>query len=137
MIMKTMNTLCDGGKWKGPVPEATVESYEKVLGVLLPADYRAFLLEFGSGHKQGIEIAGIDPIAGSDFNVVGRTVLQRRSYRHFPQNGIFFSDTGDGGQIYLDPNTGEVHEVFAEPPRGISDTVIAGSFEEFLRLKFK
>lgn len=137
MNMKTMDKLCDGGKWKGPVPEAIVAAYENVLGTTFPADYRDFLRSFGSGHKQGIEIAGIDPIPGSDFNIIGRTILQRRSYRYFPQDGIFFSDTGDGGQIYLDPKTGEVREIFAEPPSSVSENTVARSFADFLRLRFE
>ena len=137
MNMKTMDKLCDGGTWKGPMSEAMVAAYENVLGTTFPADYRNFLRSFGSGHKQGIEIAGIDPIPGSDFNVIGRTILQRRGYRYFPQDGIFFSDTGDGGQIYFDRTTGEVREIFAEPPSSVSEKKVAQSFGDFLRLRFE
>lgn len=135
-MKKLIQQLAEGGLWRGPQAEAAVASYEAVLGVSFPEDYRDFLLKFGSGHKNGVEIAGIDPVPGSDFNVVGRTVLQRRSYRFFPQQAVFFSDTGDGGQIYLNPATGEVGEVFAEPPKGVTDRIVAGSFLEFLKQRF-
>lgn len=136
MTMKTLETLCAGGTWKGPVPEALVKSYEAVLGVAFPSAYRSFLLTCGSGHKNGVELAGIDPVLASDFNVIGRSVLQRRQYRYFPQDGLYISDTGDGGQICLDPKSGEVLEVFAEPPRGVSSRVIATNFLDFLSLRF-
>ena len=133
--MKTKD-LCKGGTWSGPATKAEIDAYEKAMAVKFPKDYREFLELFGSGHKNGVEIAGIHPRPQSDLNVLGRTILQRRSYGHFPQDVIFFSDTGDGGQIYLDPKTGEVAEVFAEPPKGVHKEVIAKSFSGFLEGRF-
>ncbi len=134
--MNKIIQLCAGGTWKGKTPSSRIAAYEEVLGFRFPEDYRNFLESMGSGHKNGIEIAGIDPNLSSDFNVVCRTVLQKRGYRYFPQDVIFFSDTGDGGQLYLNPKTGQVGEVFAAPPKGITDRIVAGSFLEFLEKSF-
>ena len=134
--MKNVIQLCAGGTWKGKTPTSAIAAYEELLGIKFPADYREFLESLGSGHKNGIEISGVDSNLSSDFNVVCRTVLQRRGYRYFPQDVIYFSDTGDGGQLYLNPKTGQVGEVFAEPPKGLSNRIISGSFLEFLEKSF-
>lgn len=130
--MKEILELCNGGNWKGKMDESVISAYEAVLGSRFPEDYRFFLAEFGSGHKNGVEIAGIDPLITSDFNVICRTIFQRRDYRFFPQSAIVISDSGDGGQVCMDPSKGSISEVFPMPPSDIIENSIAGNFTEFL-----
>ena len=47
------------GRWLGPVVEAQVEAAEEALGLVFPREYRAFLLQYGSGIVGSHEIYGL------------------------------------------------------------------------------
>lgn len=129
-------SLCDGGIWRGGASSDSLEACEKIMGVRFPDDYRNFILKYGCGSKGGVEIAGIDKVLISDGNVLTRTILSLREYRHYPKYFIFFSDTGDGGQICFDYRDWSIHEVYARPPKGLEANKIADSFYDFLKSKF-
>lgn len=131
-MSKKIDDLCVGGCWRGENQIQLINAIERLLGIEFPADYRYFLSAYGSGSKHGVEIAGIDPTLISDGNVLARTILQLRDYRHYPSGYIFFSDTGDGGQIAFDRRDWSVHEVYARPPKALEDKKIANNFMEFL-----
>lgn len=135
MKMFSFDKLLQNGNWRKPATEVDIRAYEHILGVCFPEDYRHFLLKYGAGSINGVEIAGCDAMLISDMNVIGKTVLQLRSYRYFPQHFIFFSDTGDGGQIVFDRNTWHVYEVYARPPKDLEQQQLADSFTAFLELK--
>ena len=135
-MKKRIDELCQGGFWRGKSEPRVIDAIERLLGVVFPADYRYFLSTYGSGSKQGVEIAGVDPILISDGNVLARTILQLREYRHYPPMYIFFSDTGDGGQIAFDRNDWSVHEVYARRPKALEDKKVAINFSEFLGRTF-
>lgn len=128
--------LCEGGNWFGKTSETILNSYEQFLNLDFPDDYRMFFLEYGSGSKGGIEIAGYDPIIISDQNIIAKTILEQRDYYFYPRHYLFFSDTGDGGQICFDKNTWQVFEVYKRMPDGISESKIADNFLNFLENEF-
>ena len=47
------------GRWLGPAAEADVVAAEEALGLVFPAEYRAFLLRYGSGAVGSHEIYGL------------------------------------------------------------------------------
>lgn len=84
------------GRWFGPVDEATVASAERSLGVVLPEQYREFLLRCGSGLVGSCEIYGL----GSPRNGVPNLLwliedLQRTGLKR-PDSLIPFHAEGDG-----------------------------------------
>ena len=133
--MDKIDTLLQSGNWRKPVSNEEIFSLELILGTKFPDDYRYFMRKFGCGSINGIEIAGIDELLTSDGNILTRTILQLRDYRHFPKKYLFFSDSGDGGQIVFDRNTWEVYEIYARPPKGLDQQKIADSFTAFLEAK--
>ena len=133
--MNKIDALLQSGNWRGSVSDEQISALELVLGVKLPDDYRYFIQKLGCGSINGIEIAGIDKLLVSDGNILTRTILQLRDYRHFPKSYLFFSDSGDGGQIVFDRNTWHVYEVYARPPKDLEQHQIADSFTAFLELK--
>jgi hypothetical protein len=47
------------GQWLGPVTETEIVATEEALGLVFPAEYRAFLLQYGSGIIGSNEIYGL------------------------------------------------------------------------------
>ena len=133
--MNKIDRLLESGNWRGPVSDERISALELILDVNLPDDYRYFIQKYGCGSMNGIEIAGIDRLLTSDGNVLTRTILQLRDYRHFPKDYLFFSDSGDGGQLVFDRTTWHVLEVYARPPKDLQQQKIADSFTAFLELK--
>jgi hypothetical protein len=133
---KDIDKLCENGHWYGPTGDELVKSIESILNVTLPADYRYFILKYGSGSKSGLEIAGYHPNFFSDLSILGKTVYEIRDYYFYPQDYLFISDTGDGGQICLDRSDWSVHEVYQDRPKGITDKKVAENFLDFIRMYF-
>jgi len=135
----SIDSLCAGGFWFGNTSKSLLQCYESILNVTFPLDYSYFFMNYGSGSKGGVEISGYDPILTSDNNIIARTILQLRDYHKYPKNLLFFSDTGDGGQICFDKNSWEVLEVYRRPSAksGFEAQIVGVSFLDFLKLKFK
>lgn len=131
-----IDKLCEGGYWFGKTSEEMLNCYEQFLNLKFPNDYRIFFLEYGSGSKGGLEIAGYDPIIISDKNIIAKTILEQRDYYFYPKHYLFFSDTGDGGQICFDRNTWQVFEVYKRLPDSLIENKIAESFLNFLENEF-
>jgi hypothetical protein len=132
-MYRNIDEILKDGHWRGGASVEKIDAVEMLLAVTLPADYRYFIEKYGCGSKNGLEIAGIDTLLTSDGNVLTRTILQLREYRHFPKTYIFFSDSGDGGQIVFDRGTWQVYEVYARPPKDLETQKIAESFIDFLQ----
>jgi hypothetical protein len=130
-----IDKLCEGGVWSGGAAHEALEACELIMGMRFPDDYRHFILTYGCGSKSGVEIAGIDNILISDGNVLTRTILNLREYRHYPKYSVFFSDTGDGGQICFDSRDWSIHEIYVRPPKGIETNRVADNFYNFLSNK--
>jgi hypothetical protein len=135
----SIDTLCSGGNWLGNTSKALLQCYEVVFNTQFPDDYRYFFLNYGSGSKGGVEIAGYDPILTSDNNIITKTILQLRDCYRYPKDFIFFSDTGDGGQICFDKKSWEVLEIYRTTlaKSGFNARVVGKSFFDFLKLKFE
>jgi len=85
----------------GSRPSQLVEMAERRLGLIFPATYRRFLLEYGAGSFAGEEIYGVvdDDFQGSSApNAVWSTLLLRREVS-LPHNYIHIYSVGDG-EIY-------------------------------------
>lgn len=134
----SIDALCSGGCWFGKTEKSLLHCYETVLNTTFPDDYRYFFLNYGSGSKGGVEISGYDPILTSDNNIITRTILQIRDCYKYPKDFIFFSDTGDGGQICFDKKSWEVLEVYrtTSGKSGFDAQVLGKSFLDFLQIKF-
>ncbi len=128
--------LCEGGFWSGGAAPEALNACETVIGKRFPDDYRYFILKYGCGSKGGLELAGIDNILTSDGNVLTRTILNLREYRHYPKYLIFFSDTGDGGQICFDSRDWKIYEVYIRRPDKIEINLLADDFTSFLKQSY-
>ena len=136
-MSRQIDELLKDGYWRGGQSIERINALEILLETKFPDDYRYFLEKYGCGSKRGLEIAGVDAAALiSDGNMLTRTVLQLREYRHFPKGHLFFSDSGDGGQIAFDRDTWAVYELYARPPKDLDRRKIAESFTDFLMRSF-
>jgi SMI1 / KNR4 family (SUKH-1) len=87
----------------GTVAEADVAGVEQATGVQLPAAYRSWLLQTGSGEiGDYIDIPGTDGTL-SDFLPVDELVKQqkRTGFKALVPEGWFIVATGHGGSLWL------------------------------------
>ncbi len=132
-----IDKLCKDGFWVGETSNTMIEAFETILAVTFPDDYKYFVRQYGSGSKNGIEIAGYHLSIHSDQNIVGKTIYELRDYYFYPEGYLFISDTGDGGQICMDSNSWEIAEIYQNrAEKSVQIKKIASSFLEFLELSF-
>lgn len=88
----------------GPKPEWLVTKAENALNVKFPPTYRQFLLEFGCGGIDGVEIYGL-----IDDNFDNSTVpdgiwltLDERAISNLKPSYVIIGDGGDGTQYAID-----------------------------------
>ena len=116
-LLSTGETDFDGLK-----SESTIKSAEKALGLRFPPSYRQFLLDFGCGDFNGIEIYGIidDNFESSSApNGVWLTLNERSeisldskyiiigssgSGEYFAIDALDVDDFGEGPVVLLSPN---------------------------------
>lgn len=102
-------------RWRGPTSEAEIAHLEEVLGVTLPAEYRAFLADHGSGFTGSTEVYGVanQPTGVPSLEWVVLRLAQRGFIR--PCGVIPISDLGNGDYV----------SVLAEETRGfVAGTVV-------------
>lgn len=124
--------------YSGANESSEIVMVEKELGVSLPDDYKLFLMDFGSGDYNGVEIYG----TGKKFShksipsVIFATKEQRKGDARFPMSFLVIGNDGSGNLICLDC---EKDKVFywglsledAEPQEKISDNFVQYVVESF------
>lgn len=93
-----------GGDFEGAKPESLVAKAEAALGVKFPPSYRQFLLDFGCGGINGVEVFGLinDNFEKSTVpNGIWLTLNERRSIGLDPAY-VIIGDGGDGTYYALD-----------------------------------
>jgi len=131
-----IDKVLSDGNWLGETDGNKLNIYENFLDVRFPDDYRYFFLNYGSGVKNGIEIAGFHPSPISDMNIVARTIVELRDYCFYPDHFIFLSDLGDGTQIAFHKETWEIFELIRKPPDKVFDNKLFMDFYGFLHFYF-
>lgn len=99
--------------FNGEISEAEIQSAERQLGLEFAAEYRKYLLKYGTAFYNGHELTGITK--SSRLNVVDITHRMREKYPDVPQNYYVIECTNieeiiiwqsTGGEIYYSaPNT--------------------------------
>jgi hypothetical protein len=84
------------GRWLGPVDEATIVAAEEALGVPMPAQYRSFLLRYGSGTVGQHEIYGLGGSTNGVPNLLWLVEDLRKLGLKRPTQVIPFHAEGDG-----------------------------------------
>lgn len=104
-----------GGDFDGAKPESLVAKAETALGVKFPPSYRQFLLDFGCGDINGVEVYGLinDNFEKSTVpNGIWLTLNERHSINLDPAY-VIVGDGGDGTYYALD--TGQA-DSYGESP---------------------
>jgi hypothetical protein len=84
------------GMWLGPVDEARVVALEEALGVVIPPQYRAFLLRYGSGIVGPCEIYGLGGPTNAVPNLQWLVDDLKTTGLHRPAQLLPFYAEGDG-----------------------------------------
>lgn len=103
LAVKSLEPHADHLAVVGPASRANVDKSERLVGLLFPPSYRAFLYQFGAGSILGREIYGVvpDPEASGTPNVVWQTLDARRTFG-LPPEYLKLVDLDDSSAIALD-----------------------------------
>ncbi len=125
-----------------PVEVKVIYEAEKELNVLLPNDYREFLLRFGCGNLGSQEVYGVGIKPVGIPSVIWATKEQRLHEPNFPHEYILFHNSGCGGGHCLDTSriSGDVCPI-VRWEIGCNDKLqaetISDSFSQFILKIFK
>lgn len=84
------------GSWAGNIEEQAIDSFERAEGVCLPRDYRQFILKYGCGDIQGLEIYGLGVSAVGIPSLEWLLWKFRESGTTIPMDIVPIASLGDG-----------------------------------------
>lgn len=101
---KIIESHKEAADFEEPKSEKLIKYAEEVLGINFPPTYRCFLMQYGCGDIEGLEIYGI---IDEDFETPGIPdgiwlTLDERKTGGLPSHFIIISSTGDGYWYCLD-----------------------------------
>jgi cell wall assembly regulator SMI1 len=142
-ILPQLRRLLKAKQCFGPVPEATIVSAERELGVRFPPSYRAFLSNYGAGGAPPpYDLYGLPDTRNTDdepplwLHIVDMAKSARAASRGII-SPAFVPLSSDGGDysFYLDTTrvnaSGECPVIAMGP--GADELVVADEFLQFLR----
>ena len=92
--MKTLER--EAGRWLGPTAEAEVARAEETFGLVFPQEYRAFLLQYGSGVVNSHEIYGLGGESTAVPHILWLVEDLKKSGLQRPSQVVPFHAEGDG-----------------------------------------
>ncbi len=130
----------------GPASSDLVEKAQLSLRVKFPLSYQEFLLKYGYGGVNSLDVDGITDyvVPGSDCGGIVWSTKEKRKTTGFPHHIIPISDMGDGSSYALDLSQMDAENecpVVIWPLNGYEDTpvleIVAKDFGEFFLNKVK
>jgi hypothetical protein len=119
----------------GGVPFSAIDECEKLLSVVFPMDYRAFLHDFGGGafcYSSFTGISETNPLGTDGTDLVWST-LDARKMANLPHDYVLIEWDDMGGGIVLNCTNGEVCSTELNPEMPENINPIFPSFGAYLR----
>lgn len=131
----------DNSDFEGKKSEALVQKAENFLGLKFPIEYRKFLLEFGCGDVDGVEIFGLinDKFETNSVPDAIAITAKERESASLKQNLIII---GDSSEYYYALDLGKENNTYVPvidliPSRKPEECqIVSNSFGEFLCMRF-
>ena len=133
---RDFDTLCQGGVLSGPTSEEAVNRAQTELGVVLPNEYREFLLEHGAALVSGAEIYGLPDLSKNDPPLWTSVISVTKQLREYGQAGtesggnVPIADDGMGVYFFLNTQASPGTEIWAIGP-GI-EKLVSNRFYDFV-----